>query len=366
MSFNSFGKILKFTTFGESHGPSIGCVVDGVPPNIELSEEIIQPFLDRRKPGTSRFVTQRKEDDKVKILSGLYNGKSTGTPIAMIIDNVDHRSKDYGDIEKQFRPGHADYTYFKKYGIRDFRGGGRSSARETAMRVASGAIANQILKNQFESFQIHGCVVQIGPHKVDKNDIDWSFAKTNSLFCPNKQLLKTWEKYLDSVRKKGSSAGAIIQLKACGIPAGIGSPIYSKLDSEIASGLMSINAVKGVEIGAGMKSAELTGDENADEIFYENNQPKYKSNNSGGVLGGISTGQDLIVRFAVKPTSSILTPKQTISKDGTKREIITKGRHDPCVGIRAVPIGEAMMACIILDHFMLHRGSIGNNQGDFG
>ena len=360
MSFNSFGKILKFTTFGESHGPSIGCVVDGVPPNIELSEEIIQPFLDRRKPGTSRFVTQRKEDDKVKILSGLYNGKSTRTPIAMIIDNVDHRSKDYGDIEKQFRPGHADYTYFKKYGIRDFRGGGRSSARETAMRVASGAIANQILKNQFESFQIHGCVVQIGPHKVDKNDIDWSFAKTNSLFCPNKQLLKTWEKYLDSVRKKGSSAGAIIQLKACGIPAGIGSPIYSKLDSEIASGLMSINAVKGVEIGSGFDLVEIDGNQASDEMHIDNqNNVSFNSNHAGGILGGISSGQDIDVKFVVKPTSSILTSKNSIDADGNNIEIKTKGRHDPCVGIRAVPVGEAMLLFTLADLFLAHKAQIG-------
>ena len=360
MSFNSFGKILKFTTFGESHGPSIGCVVDGVPPNIELSEEIIQPFLDRRKPGTSRFVTQRKEDDKVKILSGLYNGKSTGTPIAMIIDNVDHRSKDYGDIEKQFRPGHADYTYIKKYGIRDFRGGGRSSARETAMRVASGAIANQILKNQFESFQIYGCVVQIGPHKVDKNDIDWSFAKTNSLFCPNKQLLKTWEKYLDSVRKKGSSAGAIIQLKACGIPAGIGSPIYSKLDSEIASGLMSINAVKGVEIGSGFDLVEIDGSQASDEMHIDNqNNVSFNSNHAGGILGGISSGQDIDVKFVVKPTSSILTSKNSIDADGNNIEIKTKGRHDPCVGIRAVPVGEAMLLFTLADLFLAHKAQIG-------
>ena len=361
MSFNSFGKILKFTTFGESHGPSIGCVVDGVPPNIELSEEIIQPFLDKRKPGTSRFVTQRKEDDKVKIISGLYNGKSTGTPIAMIIDNVDHRSKDYGEIEKQFRPGHADYTYNKKYGVRDFRGGGRSSARETAMRVASGAIAYQILKNQFERFKIYGCVSQVGSHKVDSKNIDWDFAKTNPLFCPDKKLLEIWEHYLDGVRKKGSSAGAIIQLKVCGIPAGIGSPIYSKLDSEIASGLMSINAVKGVEIGSGFDLVEIEGHQSSDEMYTdEQNNVSFSSNHAGGILGGISSGQDIDVKFVVKPTSSILTSKNSIDVDGNNIKIQTKGRHDPCVGIRAVPVGEAMLLFTLADLYLAHKAQIGS------
>ena len=360
MSFNSFGKILKFTTFGESHGPSIGCIVDGVPSNLEINEDIIQPFLDRRKPGTSKFVTQRKEEDKVKILSGVFEGKSTGTPIAMLIDNIDQRSKDYGDIEKKFRPGHADYTYNQKYGIRDFRGGGRSSARETAMRVAAGAIANQILKSNFDNFKIQGCVSQIGPHKIDDNDIDWIFSKTNALFCPNKQVLQIWENYLDKIRKNGSSAGAIIKLKASGLPAGIGSPIYSKLDSEIAAGIMSINAVKGVEIGSGFNLVEIEGTNASDEMSIDNqNNVSFSSNHSGGILGGISSGQDIEVRFVVKPTSSILSPKNSIDTDGNNIEIKTKGRHDPCVGIRAVPVGEAMLVFTLADLFLAHRAQVG-------
>ena len=361
MSFNSFGKILKFTTFGESHGPSIGCIIDGVPPNLEINEELIQPFLDRRKPGTSKFVTQRKEDDKVKILSGVFDGKSTGTPIAMLIDNIDQRSKDYGDIEKKFRPGHADYTYNQKYGIRDFKGGGRSSARETAMRVAAGAIANQILNSNFKNFKIQGCVYQIGPHKIDENNIDWSFSKTNALFCPDKQILKIWEDYLDKVRKSGSSAGAIIKLKASGLPAGIGSPIYSKLDSEIAAGIMSINAVKGVEIGSGFDLVEIEGINASDEMRTDNrNNVSFSSNHSGGILGGISSGQDIDVKFVVKPTSSILSSKNSVDADGNNIEIKTKGRHDPCVGIRAVPVGEAMLVFTLADLFLAHRAQVGN------
>ena len=360
MSFNSFGKVLKFTTFGESHGPSIGCVIDGVPPNLIIDEKIIQPYLDRRKPGTSKFVTQRREDDRVKILSGVFEGKSTGTPIAMIIDNIDHRSKDYTEIKKKFRPGHADYTYNKKYGIRDFRGGGRSSARETAMRVTAGAIADIILKSYFKDFQIQGCVKQIGPHKIEKNQINWEFSKTNPLFCPNKQVLKVWEDFLEKVRKKGSSAGAIIQLKASGIPPGIGSPVYSKLDSEIASGLMSINAVKGVEIGSGFNLVDIDGAKASDEInIDENNNVTFKSNHSGGILGGISSGQDIEVSFVVKPTSSILTPKESVDTDGNNIKIQTKGRHDPCVGIRAVPVGEAMLSFTLADLYLAHKAQVG-------
>ena len=360
MSFNSFGKILRFTTFGESHGPLIGCVVDGVPPNLEINEEIIQPFLDRRKPGTNKFVSQRREEDKIKILSGTFEGKSTGAPIALVIENQDQRSKDYGEIAKAFRPGHADFTYYQKYGIRDFRGGGRSSARETAMRVAAGAIAHQILKNNFENYKIHGCVVQIGPHKINKKKINWDFAKSNSLFCPDKETLNIWEKFLDQTRKNGSSAGAIIELKATGIPAGIGSPIYSKLDSEIASALMSINAVKGVEIGSGFSLVNSNGTESSDEMNIDKNKKiTFKSNHAGGILGGISSGQDIVVRFIVKPTSSILTPKNSIDQQGNNIEIKTKGRHDPCVGIRAVPVGEAMLAFTLADLYLAHKAQTG-------
>jgi chorismate synthase len=360
MSFNSFGKILRFTTFGESHGSSIGCVVDGVPPNLEINEKIIQPFLDRRKPGTNKFVSQRKEADKIKILSGTFEGKSTGTPIALVIENQDQRSKDYGEIAKAFRPGHADFTYYQKYGIRDFRGGGRSSARETAMRVAAGAIAHQILKSNFEDYKIHGCVLQIGPHKINENKINWDFAKTNSLFCPEKEALGIWEKFLEQTRKNGSSAGAIIELKATGIPAGIGSPIYSKLDSEIASALMSINAVKGVEIGSGFSLVNSDGTESSDEMVIDKNKKiTFKSNHAGGILGGISSGQDIVARFIVKPTSSILTPKNSIDQNGNNIEIKTKGRHDPCVGIRAVPVGEAMLAFTLADLYLAHKAQIG-------
>ena len=362
---NTFGHLFRVTTWGESHGKAIGATIDGCPPNIEINTSDIQKFLDKRKPGQNRFTTQRKEDDELEIYSGVFEGKTTGSPIQLIIFNKDQKSKDYKDIAETFRPGHADITYYQKYGNRDYRGGGRSSARETAARVAAGGIAKLCLKSMVPELQIYGHLVQIGTKSINRSNIDFSEVPRNPFFSADKKIVDDWSAYLDRIRKSGNSVGAIIEIIAKGVPPGLGAPIYGKLDSDLAKAMMSINAVKGVEIGAGMKSAELTGDENADEIFYENNQPKYKSNNSGGVLGGISTGQDLIVRFAVKPTSSILTPKQTISKDGTKREIITKGRHDPCVGIRAVPIGEAMMACIILDHFMLHRGSIGNNQGDF-
>ena len=355
MSFNTFGKLFRFTTWGESHGPAIGCVVDGCPPNIIISEKEIQLELDKRKPGQSKFTTQRKEDDKINILSGIFNGKTTGTPISMIIYNKDMRSRDYETIKDKFRPGHADYTYFKKYGIRDYRGGGRQSARETAARVAAGAIAKKILKTKIgKKYKVIGAVTQIGI--LGCNIDNWSdeFILKNSLFCPDKSILKIWEKYLLSIRKAGSSCGAIIELRAKGVPPGLGAPIYSKLDMDIASAIISINAVKGVNIGSGMNSALLSGEQNSDEIFTKGKKIKFKSNNAGGILGGISSGQDIIVSFAVKPTSSILTSRKTINKFGKNTSISVKGRHDPCVGIRAVPIGEAMMHCVILDHYLMN------------
>ena len=355
MSFNTFGKLFRFTTWGESHGSAIGCVVDGCPPNIIISEKEIQLELDKRKPGQSKFTTQRKEDDKINILSGIFNGKTTGTPISMIIYNKDMRSRDYETIKDKFRPGHADYTYFKKYGIRDYRGGGRQSARETAARVAAGAIAKKILKTKIgKKYKVIGAVTQIGI--LGCNIDNWSdeFILKNSLFCPDKSILKIWEKYLLSIRKAGSSCGAIIELRAKGVPPGLGAPIYSKLDMDIASAIISINAVKGVNIGSGMNSALLSGEQNSDEIFTKGKKIKFKSNNAGGILGGISSGQDIIVSFAVKPTSSILTSRKTINKFGKNTSISVKGRHDPCVGIRAVPIGEAMMHCVILDHYLMN------------
>ena len=359
MSFNSFGRILRFTTFGESHGPAIGCIVDGTPPNLELSEEIIQPYLDRRKPGINRFVSQRKEADKVQILSGVFEGKTTGTPIALLIKNHDNRSKDYDEISKSFRPGHADLTYMKKYGIRDFRGGGRSSARETAMRVAAGAIAHQILISHFKDFKMNGAVIQIGPHKANKSEIDWETSKSNSLFCPDKNILGLWESYLDRIRKKGSSVGAIIELQASGVPIGIGSPIYAKLDSDIASALMSINAVKGVEIGSGFSLAKMEGTETSDQMRSDSlDNISFDTNHAGGILGGISTGQTIIARFIVKPTSSILKKRDSINEKGENIKIRTKGRHDPCVGVRAVPVGEAMLAFTIADLFLAHKAQI--------
>ncbi len=356
MSFNTFGKIFRFTTWGESHGPAIGCVVDGCPPMIQLNEKDIQIELDRRKPGQSKFTTQRKESDKVQILSGVFEGKTTGTPISMIIYNQDMRSKDYGDIKDKFRPGHADLTYFKKYGIRDYRGGGRSSARETAARVAAGAIAKKVLeKNLGKKFNVSGAVTQLGILGCDTSKWDKKFINKNPFFCPDKSMLKIWEKYLLSIRKAGSSCGAIIEIRANGIPAGLGAPIYSKLDMDLSSAMMSINAVKGVNIGSGMNSAQLSGEENSDEISQNKNTLKFKSNNAGGILGGISSGQEIIVSFAVKPTSSILTSRKTINKFGKNTSISVKGRHDPCVGIRAVPVGEAMMNCVLLDHYLMHK-----------
>ena len=356
MSFNTFGKMFRFTTWGESHGPAIGCVVDGCQPNIALSQKDIQIDMNRRRPGKSKFTSQRKESDKVEILSGIFQGKTTGTPISMIIYNQDARSRDYETIKDKFRPGHADYTYFKKYGIRDYRGGGRQSARETASRVAAGAIAKKVLqKNLGKKFKVIGAVIQLGLLGCNvKNWKDKEIQK-NPFFCPDKSVIKLWEKYLLGVRKSGSSCGAIIEIRASGIPIGLGAPIYSKLDADIAAALMSINAVKGVNIGSGMYSALLSGLENSDEIRQKGKKTLFKSNNAGGILGGISSGQDIIASFAVKPTSSILLSRKTINKKGKNTEISVKGRHDPCVGIRAVPIGEAMMNCVLLDHYLMNK-----------
>jgi len=360
MSFNTFGKIFRFTTWGESHGPAIGCVVDGCPPNILLSEKDIQSDMDRRKPGSSRFTSQRKEDDKVQILSGVFKGKTTGTPISMIIYNKDAKSRDYETIKNKFRPGHADFTYFSKYGIRDYRGGGRQSARETAARVAAGSIAKVVLnKTLGKKFKVIGAVTQLGILGCDKNKWNEKEIRKNPFFCPDKNSVKLWEKYLMSIRKSGSSCGAIIELRASGIPVGLGAPIYSKLDSDLAGALMSINAVKGVNIGAGMSSAFLSGEENSDEIRVRGKKTQFKTNNAGGILGGISSGQDIIVSFAVKPTSSILNTRDTIDTKGKNTKISVKGRHDPCVGIRAVPIGEAMMSCVLLDHYLLNKAQCG-------
>ena len=351
MTTNSLGKIFTFTTWGESHGKAIGCVVDGVPSNINLTEKDIQPFLDKRKPGQSKFTTQRKEQDKVEILSGTFEGKTTGHPISLIIYNQDHRSKDYGDIKNKFRPGHADYTYWKKYGIRDYRGGGRSSARETAMRVAAGAIARKIIRNKIKNqVVITGALVQIGKHKINYNNWNYNFIPKNNFWSPDKQIIKTWEKEINIARKSGSSLGAIIEIRVKGLPAGLGEPIYEKIDSDIARSLMSINAVKGVEMGNGFNSIYETGISNVDEMRIKNKKPIFLSNNNGGVLGGITTGQELITRFVVKPTSSILSTKKTINTKLKETTISTKGRHDPCVGIRAVPVGEAMVATTIADH----------------
>ena len=361
MSFNTFGKMFRFTTWGESHGLAIGCVVDGCPPNIKLSKKDIQIELNKRKPGQSKYTTQRKEDDKVEILSGIFEGKTTGTPISMIIYNKDMRSKDYVNIKNKFRPGHADFTYFKKYGIRDYRGGGRQSARETASRVAAGAIAKKVLKTKIgKKYKVVGAVTQIGILGCDVNSWNDKFILKNPLFCPDKSVLKLWEKYLLSIRKAGSSCGAIIEVRARGVPVGLGAPIYSKLDMDLAAAMMSINAVKGVNIGSGMNSARLTGEQNSDEMIQKGKITKFTSNNAGGILGGISSGQEIIVSFSVKPTSSILSKRKTIDKFGKNTFISVKGRHDPCVGIRAVPIGEAMMHCVILDHYLMNKAQCGN------
>ena len=352
MSHNSFGHLFRVTTWGESHGPAIGGVVDGCPPRLPLSEADIQPWLDKRRPGQSKFTTQRQEPDVVKILSGVFEGVTTGTPISLMIENQDQRSRDYAAIAAQFRPGHADLTYDLKYGIRDYRGGGRSSARETAMRVAAGAVARLVLGG---SVRIRGALVQIGPHQIDRDRWDWARIDENPFFCPDPVMAQTWETYLSAVRKSGSSAGAVIEVVADGVPPGLGAPIYGKLDADLAGALMSINAVKGVEIGEGFAAAALTGEANADEMRMRDGLVEFGSNHAGGILGGISTGQPIVARFAVKPTSSILSPRQSVDRLGNEIEIVTKGRHDPCVGIRAVPVGEAMMACVLADHLMRHR-----------
>ena len=359
MSFNTFGHMFRVTTFGESHGVALGCVVDGCPPRIPLTVEDIQLDLDRRRPGQSRFTTQRQEADQVKILSGVMDTErgqvTTGAPIALAIENTDQRSKDYSEIKDKYRPGHADYTYEAKYGIRDYRGGGRSSARETAARVAAGAVARKIVPE----VRVRAALVQMGPHKIDRANWNWDEVARNPFFCPDPVKAKFFEEYLDDIRKSGSSIGAVIEVVAENVPAGWGAPIYGKLDGDLASALMSINAVKGVEIGAGFGAAELRGEDNADEMRHGNNGPVFLSNHAGGILGGISTGQAVVARFAVKPTSSILTPRRTVDRSGAETEIVTKGRHDPCVGIRAVPVGEAMVACVLADHFLRHRGQNG-------
>ncbi|NIZ60520.1 chorismate synthase [Sedimentitalea sp. CY04] len=367
MSMNSFGHLFRVTTWGESHGPALGATVDGCPPNVPLDEAMLQQWLDKRRPGQNKNMTQRNEPDAVKILSGVFEGKTTGTPIQLMIENTDQRSKDYGDIATTFRPGHADITYYQKYGNRDYRGGGRSSARETAARVAAGGIAREAIKMLVPGVEIKGYMVAMGELDIDRSKFDWDAIDQNDFWIPDADAVQQWEDYLQGLRKEHDSVGAVVEVVARGVPAGIGAPIYAKLDTELASAMMSINAVKGVEIGEGMNAARLKGSENADEIFRGNDgAPVYSSNHAGGILGGISTGQDVVVRFAVKPTSSILTPRASIRKDGSPAEVITKGRHDPCVGIRAVPVGEAMMACVILDQLLLHRGQIGENQGTIG
>ena len=356
MSHNSFGQLFRVTTWGESHGPAIGAVVDGCPPGIELSEADIQPFLDKRRPGQSRFTTQRQEADQVRILSGVYEGKTTGTPISLMIENTDQRSKDYANIAARYRPGHADVAYDMKYGHRDPRGGGRSSARETAMRVAAGAIARKVLGPQVV---IRGAMVAMGAHGIDRTRWDWTQVDENPFFCPDAETAKIWEAELDAIRKAGSSIGAVLELVAEGVKPGLGAPIYGKLDADIAAALMSINAVKAVEIGDGFDAAALRGEANADEMRIKDGKIEFLSNHAGGILGGIATGQPIVARFAVKPTSSILIPKKSVSAEGEEVEVLTKGRHDPCVGIRAVPVGEAMLACVLADHLLRHRGQTG-------
>ncbi|WGF89667.1 chorismate synthase [Marinivivus vitaminiproducens] len=359
MAGNSFGTAFRFTTFGESHGPAIGCVVDGVPPLLPLEEADLQVWLDRRRPGQSKFTTQRQEPDRVRILSGVFEGKTTGTPIGLLIENVDQRSKDYGAIKDQFRPGHADYTYLAKYGIRDYRGGGRSSARETAMRVAAGGVARKVLG---DGITVRGALVQVGADRIDRDRWDWDEVGRNPFWCPDPVAAGRWEDQLTAVRKAGSSVGAVVEVVASGVPAGLGEPIYGKLDADLASAMMGINAVKGVEIGEGFAAAALSGEDNADELRTgPDGKPVFLANHAGGILGGISTGQDIVVRFVVKATSSILTPRRSIDRFGQEVEIMTKGRHDPCVGIRGVPVGEAMMAIVLADHLIRHRGLRGRD-----
>jgi chorismate synthase len=366
MSHNSFGHLFRITTFGESHGPAIGCVVDGCPPGIALTEADIQHDLDRRRPGQSKFVTQRQEPDQVKILSGVFRDErmpaqlTTGAPIALLIENVDQRSKDYSDIRDKFRPGHADYTYDAKYGLRDYRGGGRSSARETASRVAAGAVARRVLDHLYGKVAVRGALVQMGTERLDRARWDWDQVAANPFFCPDPGAAAPWTEYLEAVRKRGSSVGAVVEVVAEGIPAGLGAPVYGKLDNEIASALMSINAVKGVEIGDGFATASMTGEDNADEMRAgKDGRPVFLSNHAGGILGGISSGQPIVARFVVKPTSSILSPRRTIDRAGAETEIVTRGRHDPCVGIRAVPVGEAMLAIVLADAALRHRAQNG-------
>ncbi len=356
MTDNTFGQLFRVTTWGESHGPAIGCIIDGVPPKLKLKNEDIQYWLDRRKPGSSRFVSQRKEPDQIKILSGIFEGRTTGTPVSLMIQNQDARSRDYSAIRDKFRPGHADFTYWKKYGIRDYRGGGRSSARETACRVAAGAVARKVLGNKCK---IRGALVKIGEREIDRDNWHWQNVTRNPFWCPDATAAKEWEPYLDEIRKRGSSVGAVIEIVAAGVPAGLGAPLYGKLDAELSAAIMSINAVKGVEIGTGFGSASLSGEKNSDEMRIKNGEMEFLSNHAGGILGGISTGQDIVIRFAVKPTSSILTPMRTVTRKGKNTEVSTKGRHDPCVGIRGVPVGEAMVACVLADHMLRHRGQTG-------
>ncbi|MFY0678935.1 MAG: chorismate synthase [Thalassovita sp.] len=367
MSMNSFGHLFRVTTWGESHGPALGATVDGCPPEVPVTEDMLQVWLDKRRPGQNKNTTQRNEPDAVKILSGVFEGKTTGTPIQLMIENTDQRSRDYGEIAQTFRPGHADITYHQKYGNRDYRGGGRSSARETAARVAAGGIAREAIKAMLPNLEIKGYMTAMGEMEINRDLFDWDAIEDNDFWIPQgADVAKDWETYLQKLRKDHDSVGAIVEVVARGVPAGIGAPVYSKLDTDLAAAMMSINAVKGVEIGEGMAAAKLRGTQNADEIYMGPNGPEYSSNHAGGILGGISTGQDVVVRFAVKPTSSILTPRNSIRKDGSAIEVVTKGRHDPCVGIRAVPVAEAMMACVVLDHLLLHRGQIGENRGTIG
>ncbi len=366
MSYNTFGRSFRVTTWGESHGPALGATVDGCPPGIALAEADIQPWLDRRKPGQNRYTTQRREADAVRLLSGTYEGRTTGTPIQLMIENTDQRSKDYAAIADSFRPGHADIAYHLKYGLRDPRGGGRSSARETAARVAAGAVARAVLAALAPGLRIAGYMVQMGADAIDRAAFDAAEIDANPFWCPDPGAAARWADTLDALRKDGNSVGAVIEVAATGVPPGLGAPVYGKLDADLAAAMMSINAVKGVEIGAGMAAAALTGVENADEIEPGNDGPRFLSNHAGGILGGISTGQPVVVRFAVKPTSSILTPRRTVTREGHGADIVTKGRHDPCVGIRAVPVGEAMMACVLLDHLLTDRAQTGGLRGRIG
>jgi len=363
MPGNAFGQAFRYTSWGESHGPAIGCVIDGVPPRLKLAEADLQHWLDRRRPGQSRYTTQRREPDQVRILSGTFEGETTGTPVSLMIENVDARSKDYSDIAAKFRPGHADYTYWMKYGTRDYRGGGRSSARETAVRVAAGGLARIVLDTLVPSgVEIRAALVQIGPQTIDRARWDWDAVEANPFWCPDPVAAEGWGEFLDAARKAGSSAGAVVEVVASGVPVGLGEPVYDKLDADLAKAMMSINAVKGVEIGAGFASAALSGEENADEMAMTEDGLTFSHNAAGGVLGGISSGQDVVVRFAVKPTSSILAPRATVTTEGENTEIVTRGRHDPCVGIRAVPVAEAMMALVLADHLLRHRGQVGETR----